>query len=318
MAMLKYLLFSIMFLVLIVLSSSFSSASSDNSLVDNSFKICGNDELGQLILGNDYYILCENDFSNYIYFVVHNETNNGFEEVVPKPNMYPETLFEMFFLVEEGYSPQDVFLTYLDDSSVKKLDDLNIYRGVTAEITFNQLNILNNKLDQLNINKDIEDINFYDADSFYLENLISELDEINDSEIDFKSNNISLTNDEINLSEGNLLDNVSFEKVVDSEDEFSDDNFPPEDFFENAKPNSLLDYLKYLAMGLIILLGIYFLIHSLETKHHLTKEVQLLKSYVVLLHQKGYSQEEIRSYFLKKGYSEKSVSKALKTQVAKP
>ena len=81
---------------------------------------------------------------------------------------------------------------------------------------------------------------------------------------------------------------------------------------------NIQNYLLYLGVGLFVLLILYIGIHILAKKHSEKQEIAVAYSYVVLLRKQNYSDQQIKRFFMQKGYEEAFINKVLKTQDSNP
>ena len=145
---------------------------------------------------------------------------------------------------------------------------------------------------------------------------------INESEIvfdqeEFLQNTSSVQEPENTPTEQPTL--PANQSLPNSQPDHTDVGSPSLSVGENKTPsNSLESYLLYVGIGIFILLIMYVAIHILLKKHERQQQVSVAYSYVVLLRRKRYTDDQIRHYFMEKGYEEEFINEVLKTQDSKP
>ncbi len=278
--------------------------------------ICGDEGLGYYILGDDYYLLCEQNFVNSFYTnQTEGDVNNIiYTEYVP-PNKYPQTIFDVFLLREMNVSPEAIRTDLVNEINNK----ITNYTKLLDEQEGVEVNYL-------------KENNSNDLDQTNNEDLIIKTNKTDSEEkhqyINYTSSTNLSTQNNISTSSNNT--NFITEKTDDEEqvnDSFNSDS--KEDLYNSQSQknpyeqqkqdkNSFISYLLYVATGLFILLSIYIIIHIFQSKDVKTKELEILKKYVLMMRTKGMSDEQIEIYFKNKGYEDKIIKEAFKTLDTKP
>jgi hypothetical protein len=267
---------SLLLILIILFSSLISLALAEEYVFDENF--CDNEIYGYELLGNDFYLLCEEPFEDQYYDSF--EEYGGYEAFMASigkevPEYEAEAEVESEPVILDPNNPFDAYIMW--DLGINEIDDVE-------EDYFSETQTEDYELDITSPNN-IETI---PEEILLTEDVVDSINTNQDEIIEVDS----VTKPERTYFQNNVLD-----PILDREG--SDDS-------------NLMNYLMYLGIGLILLLGIYIVLHSLAKKHEEKKQILVAYSYISLLKQKNYTDTQIKQYFMEKGYEEDFINKVLK------